>query len=126
MGAKGQFCPLARLLRYRTNCREPHPLGLGHLGRHLAGHGGETALVVPRVVRFALHRAFAAVGADEVVVLFLQKRVQGILGGSPDELFELAAHGILVECSDCFGRVLASWVIVSRQLNQTDGMGRVF
>ena len=87
---------------------EPHALELGHLEGHLAGSGREAALVVARAVRLAPRRPLVAVGAYEVVGLLLEKRVQGVLDRSSDELPELAAHCFLVECYDGIGHDSAS------------------
>ena len=77
-------------------------------------------------VGLATGRAPVSVGLYQVVGLLFEKRVQRVLDRSPDELLELVAHGLLVECYDGFGHGLASWSIESGQLDHTDGMGHVF
>lgn len=61
-----------------------------------------------RTVRLAIGRALVSVGFDQVVGLLFEKRVQGVFYGSPDELLEFVAYGLLVECYDWFGHGFAS------------------
>ena len=101
----GGLAPLVALDDRRC---EPHALELRHLERDLAGRGGEVPLVVAGAVRLPACRPLVAAGLDEVVGLLLEKRVDGVLDCSSDELPELAAHGILVECYDGVGHGSAS------------------
>lgn len=66
---------------------EPHPLELGHLERDLARRRGEAALV----------GALVGPGADELVGLLVEHRVDGLLDGFPDQLAQFVFHGLLVE-----------------------------
>lgn len=61
-----------------------------------------------RSICFTLNGPLMAIRFDQIVGLLLEKCVQGVLDRSPDELFELAAHGGLVECYDGVGHGSAS------------------
>lgn len=83
--------------------REPQPLELGRVQCDVAGGGGECAAVVARAVGLALRRALVALGSDEVVALFGQEGVQGVLDGSPHEFRQIALYGVVANCYDGCG-----------------------
>ena len=89
---------VSRLLqRSMTAVAKRMPLELGHLERDPARRRGEAALVVAGAVGGALVGALVGPGADELVGLLVEHRVDGLLDGFPDQLAQFVFHGLLVE-----------------------------
>ena len=76
---------------------EAHALVLGHLERELARRRGEEALAAAGAVSGALIGALIGPGADELVGLLVEHRVDGLLDGFPGQLAQFVFHGLLVE-----------------------------
>ena len=88
---------LAPLVALDDGGGEAHALELGHLERDLARRGGEAPLVVSRSICRPLVGALIWAGADDLVGLLVEHRVDGLLDGFPDQLAKLGLHRLLVE-----------------------------
>lgn len=76
---------------------EARALELGHPERGLARCGGEVALVAAGAVRRSPVDAFVGAGSDELVGLFVEHGVDGLLDGFPDQLAQFVFNGLFVE-----------------------------
>lgn len=66
----------------------------------LARAHGQAAVTMAGAIRLPLSGALVAPGPDQVVRLRLQKAVQRILDGPPDQLAQIGPEGFLVRCCD--------------------------
>ena len=70
---------------------------LGHAQLDLARARDELAGVVPASVRLPSGRPLITLGAHEFGRLLVEQRVQGLLNGPPDQIFDVVAQRLLVD-----------------------------